>query len=65
MRNLLIAIMLVALLVAVAGCKITPTEPTGTVGEVSEGIDDIGTLEEDTSIEELNNLDSELNEVDW
>ena len=66
MRKLIIAIALLALLIAVVGCKVTPpAEPTGTVGEVSGDITGVGTLEEDVSTADVDNLDTELEEVDW
>lgn len=66
MKRLIIAIALLTLLIAAASCAVAPpAEPTGTVGELSDDILGVGTLEEDVNITDIDNLDAELEEVDW
>lgn len=65
---------LVALLIVVvfvSGCvtpEAPPTEPVGEPAEVQDvgsGISDLDTLNQELNISELDNLDSDLEELSW
>ncbi len=61
----IIAVLLIITVLALAGCKPAPPAeaPTGTAGEVSEGISEVGTLDEDLDISDLDELDKELEDI--
>ena len=69
----IIAILLIITMLALAGCKkptVAPTveveaEPTGVAAEVSEDISDVGTLDEDLDVSDLDDLEKELEGLDW
>jgi hypothetical protein len=62
----LISLIISIFLVACAPLETTP-EPTGEsdVDEVSSGISDVDTIDDDLSGEELDNLEQDLTNIDW
>ena len=70
-KSIPVLVMLLIALVFISGCvtpEAPPSEPTGEPAEVqgvSNGISELDTLNQELDMSELDNLDSDLGDLNW